>query len=297
MAHLYIHSRWLLRQVLKGLIGVAVIWWTAMDVPPANGYVLKGPHVLELMARTLSGLKTLRVEQQVIIDDPDISDQPIELRETLRFIFPDRFRSDLQHEDTHRIHVVSRGQVLTVIDGKISVNRESRYDHYKDLLLHRSRKMFSKILYKHGVDVGITSLGRLNDQIVFVIGANYPDASLSQIWVDKERFLPLRWLNILPGSDDPSDVEHLDFIYGNWQKLDGVWYPMQIETFYNQRRIRLIRIQVVDANADIEDELFNISELAEHYQSFDQPEDKVPSDSDVDEVQRTIEDFKKKFEQ
>ncbi len=296
MAVFRIHNRWPLRNLLMGLAGLVILWWAAMGVTIANGYVLKGPHVLELMARALTGPQTLRVQQQVIIEDPDISDQAIELTETLSFIFPDRFRSDLRHEDTHRIHVVSQDQVLTVIDGKITANHENKFDRYKDLLLQRSRKMFSKTLFVHDVDVGITSLGRLDDHIVFVIGANYPDDSVSQLWVDKERFLPLRWLNILPGGDATDEVERLDFIYRNWQKLDGVWYPMQIETYHNQRRIRLVRTRVVDANTAIDGELFDISELTTRFQSVDQTEEGAPSDAEVEDVQRTIEDFKKKFE-
>jgi outer membrane lipoprotein-sorting protein len=284
--------------LFTGLLVLATVWgvgclWTNT----ANGYVLEGPQVLTLMAGKLSGVKSLRVDQQVTVEDPAISGEPVALDETLSFLFPGNFRSDILHQDTRRIHVVSQGQTLTVVDNKITGASEGHYDQYKDLLLYNSDYMLQKILYMHGVDVGITSLGRLGDQIVFVIGANYPDESVSQVWVDKEQFFPLRWLSVRPGKGPSAEDDRWEFVYSNWQKVDGAYYPFKIETFHNRQRIRLIRVIKVDANAILNAELFNIAHLQSTYQMQEIPapkEDQPPSD--VDEVQRTIDEFKKKFE-
>jgi outer membrane lipoprotein-sorting protein len=284
--------------LFTGLLVLATAWgvgclWTNT----ANGYVLEGHQVLTLMAGKLSGVKSLRVDQQVTVEDPAISGEPVALDETLSFLFPGNFRSDILHQDTRRIHVVSQGQTLTVVDSKITGASEGHYDQYKDLLLYHSDYMLQKIMYMHGVDVGITSLGRLGDQIVFVIGANYPDESVSQVWVDKEQFFPLRWLSVRPGKGPSAEDDRWEFVYSNWQKVDGAYYPFKIETFHNRQRIRLIRVIKADANAILDAELFNIAHLQSTYQMQEMPAPKqVQSPSEVDEVQRTIDEFKKKFE-
>ena len=277
---------------------VVLVCMSCLWVLPASSYVLEGPHVLELMTEKLGAAQTLKVEQTVVVEDTAVSAQPVELAESLSFIFPDRFRSDIRHGDTHRIHVLSQGQALTIIDGAIADRRESSFDRYKDLMLFNRRSLLQKALYERGVDVATTSLGRMDDRVVFVIGAQYPDISVSQVWVDKERFVPLRWINVLPAEQGTQAPQRVEFIYRNWQNLDGVWYPMLIETYHDQKPVRRIQVTKVNANAVIPAESVSIAHLFTLYQKAlpqQRPMDE-PSPSDVDEVQRTIEDFKKKFE-
>jgi hypothetical protein len=262
----------------------------------AEAYVLEGPHVLELMTRATPSLQTLLVEQQVIIDDPALSDQPIELAETLRYSFPDTFRADTQHELSCRTLVVVRSQALVVVDDRIISNRQGRFDHYKDVLLYRSRHLLHQALIAQHVDVGQTSLGRWDDNIVVVIGAQYPDESVSQLWVDKELFLPRRWIIVGAEAAQDQEANRLEFIYRDWRKINNVWYPMQIETTLNKKRIRLVRVKTVQKDVVLDAELFNISGLMTRYESA-APEDTPPqTESELDEVERTIEDFRKKFE-
>lgn len=295
-----------LRKTFQALLQRRTFIWTAVwgcvlwfGASPAVGYVLKGPHILELMVQQLAGAKTLQVEQKVMIDDPDLSGEVIELDETLRFILPGQVRSDIQHEDGHRIHVHDRGRHLTIIDETIVDESGGRFDRYQDLLLYNSRHALHKALLIHGVDVGITSLGKMEDRVVYVIGAVYPDDAASQLWVDKERLLPLRWINIPSSADDAMEDDRLEFVYRNWQKVDGTWYPMEIETIHHQQSIRRIRVTRVQVNAVFGGELLNIAHLKTVYRKKETipPDGEIPdADADVDEVQQTLEDFRKKFE-
>ena len=263
---------------------------------PAHGYVLQGPQILSLMSDNISGFKTLRVDQRVIVEDSTISPEPISFQETLNYIFPDRFRSDIVHQTTRRIHVVSRGQALTVEGDTTRADAKGHYDQYKDLLLFNSAYLLQKTLYNHRIDVGITSLGRLGDKVVFVIGARYPDESVSQVWVDQEQFVPLRWLNVQQNGEADLE-ERWDFLYSHWQKVDGGHYPFKIETFHNQQLIRRIEVTKVDSDAVIDGELFNITRLRSVHERQVVPQDgEGTPPSDIGEVQRTIEEFKKKFE-
>jgi hypothetical protein len=117
--------------------------------------------------------------------------------------------------------------------------------------------------------------------------------------VDKERLLPLRWLNVVPSNDGTTASERLEFDFRNWQDVHGAWYPMVIETLLNGKMIRRIDVTRVDVNADIEGDLLNIDHLKTVYEEKKPavPENGVPdADAGVDEVQKTLEDFRKKFE-
>ena len=74
-------------------------------------------------------------------------------------------------------------------------------------------------------------------------------------------------------------------------------YPFSIDTYHNGQCIRRIRVTKVEANAVIDKQLVDIADLRSIYQVAEaQVPGQNPPNSGMDEVQRTIEEFKKKFE-
>ncbi len=290
--HLARYTAW---SALPAAAGMAVVFWAAA----VSGYVLQGPHILELVAGKMAGPQSLTVHQYVTLDDPLVSTEPVGMNEELYYLFPDQFRSEIHRGESLRIFVASRGEALTILDGKITSDKEGRFDRYKDLLLYRSRKLLHLALLRHGVDVGVTSLGRMGDRLVYVIGAQYPDDSVSQVWIDKERLLPLRWLKVIPAEGPPQPPDRLDFRYDRWQEFDGGWYPMRVESYYNDHRLRVAEVRRVEANQAIAGEMFSVSSLMTQYAPPKKEEADTSKEGPLpeeDEVQRTIEEFKKKFE-
>ena len=103
-------------------IGFMVLWCAVgLLASPAVGHVLKGPHVLELMTAKKTGAQTLQVDQQVVIEDAAVIGRPVELTETLNYVYPNRFRSEIRNQNTHRIHVHAMGQAITIVDDTITV--------------------------------------------------------------------------------------------------------------------------------------------------------------------------------
>lgn len=276
---------------------MAVLLCSVLAIVPltALAYVLQGPHVLALMAETMSGAKILRVEQEVVVENPDIPGQTLELAETLLYWFPDRFRAESLNDGRRRVHVMSAGQTITIVDGVRDDVSENRFDLYKDLLLYRNPTLLHKMLLARGVDVEKTSLGRFEDSTVYVVGAQYPDTSVSQLWVDKERFVPLRWINV----SDETQPDQMTFVYKQWRKWNDIWYPRQIDLYHNERLVRQINVKKVTTNVKTDAALFDVTRLRTEYP----PKQTVPVDrnqnnpTQLDDVQRTIEEFQKKFEQ
>ena len=69
--------------------------------------------------------------------------------------------------------------------------------------------------------------------------ALFPDPSRSQLWVDKETFLPYRLLLPPPPGAGPL-AGSLEFRYGSWQPEASFQYPRRIDVFANGTAVREI---------------------------------------------------------
>jgi outer membrane lipoprotein-sorting protein len=261
---------------------------------PANAYVLPGPYILELMTRNLGKAKSLLVSQILVIHDDTPQKSRVELSETLRYVFPEMFRSDTLSEQVHRIHVLSKDKAVTVIDGKVADESDNRYDRYKNILLFKPGKMLQDKLSLLGVNVTVSSLGRFQGKPAYVLGAQYPDETTAQIWLDKDTYRPFRW--IMTSKDGKSRENSLEVRYVQWQKVQNTWYPMRIEFFMAGILVREIHVQNIKANPSFSKKLFDIKHLKSLYPQGPPAEQEQKNKKDLNEVQKTIEDFKKLYE-
>ncbi|UCD30987.1 MAG: hypothetical protein JSV38_09190, partial [Desulfobacterales bacterium] len=207
----------------------------------ANAYVLQGPHILDIMTKRLGKATSLLVSQNLILHDSNPVQSAARVGETLRYIFPATCRSDIVSEDFQKIHVLAEDESLTVIDEKVVDGYENRYDRYKDLLLFRSRTLLQGKLPAVGVNVSISSIGRFQGKLAYIIGAQYPDETVPQIWVNKETFRPFRW--IITGHAKTGAQDSLEVRYLEWREVESTWYPMRIEFFRNHVLYREILVQ------------------------------------------------------
>ena len=301
-------------------------------ISPIHAYVLDGRHVLDLMVEKLGVAETLYVSQKLIsyrivpaadtlmpatgdasqtgadsnssamqVATPYTGGQQastletIELDETLRFIFSNAFRSDARSKNSERIYIFSNAGTLTIIDGTIVPNAANRFDLYKDILLYRSRPLLADRLTQMGVDVSISSLGRFENKIAFVIGAEYPDESVNQLWVDKDTLLPLRLiLKGFSGGPGPNTVEVRYLI---WWNIGETRYPSRIEFYQDDNLVRVNETKKFEENASFSKELFDIAHLKTVYpRTLSFPPVASGTPEEPSEVQKTIEEFKRIFE-
>lgn len=259
-----------------------------------NAYVLSGAHILELMTQNFGKTKSLLVAQTLVLHNDSSQNNGAELSETLRYIFPQMFRSDVLSENVHRIHILSQGEILTVIDKKVTDESVNRYDRYKDILLFRSREILQDKLSLNGLDLTVSSLGRFQGKPAYVLGAQYPDEMSSQIWLDKNTFRPFRWIITSRAVQDYEDS--MEVRYQEWRQVSNAWYPMHIEFLTNGVLVREINVQTIKVNPSFPDELFDIEHLKSIYPQVAQAVPDQGKTEGLDEVQKTIEDFKKLYE-
>ncbi len=262
---------------------------------PAQAYILRGPHLLELMTQQYGAVQTLMVFQNVRFYEPESATVLAEAEETLRYLFPFDFRSDSTSQNATRIHLVSEGKVLTVVDEKIVANQETSFDLYKDILLYRTREHLKKRLTSLGIDTSLTCLGRLNGRIAIVLGSERPNEQVSQVWVDKETLQPMRWRLVADSGDtQPTDFE---IRYDEWRQVNKTWYPMIIGIYNGGALEREIRVQALRVNSSFPKRLFDTELMEVQYlQSLvESPDQSV--DGELSEIEKTINEFRKRIEE
>lgn len=280
-----------LKKIALFLFGPVIFLLVCVHV---NAYVLQGPHILELMAQKLGITERLMVSQKLILYDDSLKKGAVELDETLRYVFPEAFRSDIVSKNVERIQVVSKGVTLTVIDGKVTAEPETRFDRYKDILLYRSRTILEQRLSILGVDVNVSSVGRFEGKPAYVLGAQYPDESVQQIWFDKDSFRPFRWIIMSETGESPDNS--LEVRYLKWGQSGKTWYPMRIVFYKNDILLREINVQNIKMNPSFSKDLFDIEYLKSIYKTASPVVPDHNESKELIEVQKTIEEFKKIYE-
>jgi hypothetical protein len=159
-------------------------------------------------------------------------------------------------------------------------------------LLFRDRQAIEEQLAARGLDVLTSSLGRFQARIGYVIGVQYPDESVSQMWLDQTTFRPFRWV-IDGGPQDEN--QFFEVLYSDWRQSGGIWYPHRIEFFLDGILVRNIKVLDVSRGLNFDPTLFDIQAIRQKYQRGrvdDTPQEVKP----MDEVTEAINDFKKLYE-
>jgi hypothetical protein len=286
----------------------AVMLLLAAAPEPAGAYVLEGPHILDLTADAMGRIGAIKVNQKLIVyPQPTekaaastVFDQPAQnppaptvFDETAIYVMPERFRSDLESDRIQRTHLVFGDSSLTVIDGRLAVGQDP-FDLYQRLLRSRSRTRLMKTLNQLGVETAISSLGRVDDTVVYVLGAHYPDESVSQLAIDKDSFLPLRLL--LVGGDADTGDSRLEIYYRDWQKVQSGWFPYHIQFYTAGRLAREIRVSDIHPDPSLPPDFMDLEALKASVAQREADTPRGQKQDAVKAVQQAVHDFQKKFE-
>ena len=257
-------------------------------------YILPAKQILSFMIEQFGSAHTCVVFQKTIIYDPSLEGGMREFEETLYYRYPDRFRCEVNTPESEQVRVVGPDGAIFVTNGKIIAEAESQFDHFKDLLLYLQEDLLLKRLSQLDVNLDVVSLGRYKDRIAYVIGAKYPVESVSQVWIEKNTFRPIRYV-LSGGGPHGGALEEIE--YTEYMSLDkGRWYPARIQFFQNGRLARMYLLETFKVNPELPDQLFDIAYLKTVYQPIASTEPSPSPESELDEVEKTIRDFTRTFE-
>jgi len=271
---------------------LAVLAWTVCFGPRAMAYVPPAPFLLERMQPALGRAEAVVVRQRVTVFKSGGQPDGADLIETVRFWRPGRFRSDLAGESVRRTRIVCRTGSLSVLNGAIVPEPESRYDAYKHLFLDDTAASLADRLASLGLDIAVSSPGRLDGRPVYVVGAHYPDLSVPQIWLDKETFRPVRW--VIPPGPATREAGLLDVRYSRWRRVQAFWYPDVILFYLDGVPVRRIQVDRVDVEDGFEAQLFDLERLRSSPKATPAAESRRADV--VEEVREAIENFRRLYE-
>jgi hypothetical protein len=261
--------------------------------PEVTGaYILEVPQILNLSIKKMGAPANFSVTQNLTLyDNPDI---PEVLQETINYKLPEQFRSDIITENMSKIYLFSRDTAITIVNKKISSTVEDPMEYYKDPFLFQNPELMKGRLVFLGIDLAVSSLGRFKNQFFYVIGAVYPDKTRPQLWIEKESFLPTRFLIL--DQTDPNRKKNIEFRYLNWMKTENAYYPMRIETYIDDILFRTIDALSVKLNSDYDDNFFNIRHLQTAYPLKASDSYEQNQTDELKDVQQSIEDLKRRFD-
>ncbi len=260
-----------------------------------HAYILRGPHLLTLMTQQYGKPKSIMVVQKVLFYETASGEVIVEADETLRYRFPGIFRSDSISQHASRIHLVSGGKTLTVVDQKIVANDETLFDLYKDILLYRSRESLGQRLAAAGIDTALTCLGRFEGRTAVVLGSEKPGEHVSQVWVDKETFQPLRWV-LVEGTEDAPGMT-TEIRYNDWRQVNKTWYPMHIAIYKDGGMVREIKVETMRVNPSFPKGMLDVEGLKlKYFQSMPERSD-TSVEGELSEIEKTINEFRKRIKE
>ena len=206
----------------------------------AHAYVLPAEYIMRMLADKISRLK---------VDDVSIKLESQQGSETTaeRFYLKRAERARLlSGVDETLIYVENEGKIADMASGTLQRSSANRTDVLAALLFptgknldERAVRMLS-VLSAAGIDTSVVALGRSSNRPVYIVGAKSFEPMKSQVWFDKESFVPLRSILYTAAASAGDKVEKR---YLNHQKsAAGKWFPSIIETWKNDI---LVKEQVV----------------------------------------------------
>lgn len=172
-------------------------------------------------------------------------------------VYPDKFRIDFGDTKNGDAAIFTKDSVYSFKNGKLA-HATLNDDNLTFILGGMYFYTFDTVkamLAKMHYDLNKFCESRLNDQPVYVIGANDTVEKTNQLWIDKENLLTIKFINYNHGEKEEGIFsEHKQF-GGGWSETRCVFYIdgklIQQEDYYNCK---------ADTNVDLK--IFNPAKFA-----------------------------------
>ncbi|SCY61246.1 hypothetical protein [Desulfoluna spongiiphila] len=256
----------------------------------AEAYLLSSSQITRQMVKKLGKPVTATLQQKELFFRSAATEASEEenlvFDEVVTLSVPDRFHSVVTAGQKKVEQFSTFDTWFRVVDGVLDKGPERAADRYRDPLQFRRDSLMAKRLTEAGVDLSVTSLNRHAGRIAWVMGAKSTDGSVRpQFWVDKESFLPMRWILF-----EKEGAHRVEIWYHDWFKQGKAMYPARIEFYADGRLFREIRVKGVSAGKSMAAKLFEPARYAEKKKELPREETATP---EATEKQRQMEELER----
>ena len=257
-----------------------------------EAFVPQAPHLIYLVVDKIKQPVGIEIVQtKKILNFKDTPNGYLELEERLIYAYPNQLRSEIISEPLTSFSVESDFRFIKVKNRVIVSHEKPLVDLYTDILFYRDHESLLKQISLAGIDTEKVSFQRYEDTICYVIGSLEKAIPHSSLWIEKESFLPVKYVVEKNGLK-------VEFLYLNWQRYSKTWYPMQVSIFLDHQLFATVDVQRFDLKSGLSPSLFAIDHIEQSYpKNNPDPADSLDENSkQVDELGKRLEDFKKLYE-
>ncbi len=205
--------------------------WLIFSTASARAYLLSSRYVLERMIKSYASVQAVTVTQRVEAFGEDTVLPFTSLDEKVQMI---PF-SPLKIWIGEKLVSDDMGLSPELGANRFLVEAQRRYAFYKDVFLIHESNLLKTLLQKLGVSALQEKLRLLYPNITYWIGTRVTPSFSAGIWIDKDRFIPLRLAGCLENQRNGAPAtENVEIHYGDYRLLKGkIWYPFDIKIFVN----------------------------------------------------------------
>lgn len=170
-------------------------------------------------------------------------------------------------ERLRRVSEGDDGTVYVVREGKSAAGKENGLnripgpatDLLPALLAPRGKETDDAVvnliatLKSVGIATATVSLGRVQNNPCYIIGAKPWESTQPQLWLDKATYLPVRTV-VKDESGNFVETRYSEFE----SSITGHWFPRVTETYQNGSLVRRSEVSKVDQNQNLPETLFHV---------------------------------------
>ncbi len=226
---------------------------------PVSGYVIPAWKIVQMMQEKNRPFQNLQVSRRTMIFDQIFQGGKIEIQEVFYYDSMNGFRAEMKLPSGEKIFVDDGQSTITVLNNRIIAEGTSHGSLLQLFFSRRTPDEIHQALKRVGINSSIVSLGRLSGRVVIIIGAMSGDLGQPQLWVDKERLLPLRIIG----------PDHLyrngSFVVQDFSdhfQVDGfLWFPRIFRNFSGNTLVRISSVLQARINTSMLPEQFSIAHI------------------------------------
>ena len=219
-------------------------------------YIPSAEQILQPFLKAYRGLHTIRIDMETVIYDALY--EKTEIGEQILIKKGGMFRSK---------RAFSHGDNILIQDGQKTLNLgvetanadERRLDTvFPTIFFQKSVNDLLNALNFLGVDTRAVSIDRMDGKVVFVAGRGLEAAPGSQLWIERERSLPLRFVGV--GMSGGERIV-LRAEYRNYHQVSKrFWLPERIEYYRNDVLWVVSILKNITINENQSETLFRMPE-------------------------------------
>ncbi|MBW2649049.1 MAG: hypothetical protein JRC53_04440, partial [Deltaproteobacteria bacterium] len=219
-------------------------------------YIPSAGQILQPFLKAYSGLHTIRIDMETVIYD-DLSEKT-EISEQILIKKGGMFRAKRSFPHGDNILIQDGRETLNL--GVETANAgERRLDTvFPTIFFQKSVNDLLNALNFLGVDTGAVGIDRMDGKTVFVAGKGLAAAPGSQLWIERERSLPLRFVGIgmSGGKRIVLRAEYMDY----HQVRKRFWLPERIDYYRNDVLWVVSLLKNITINESLSETLFSMPE-------------------------------------